>query len=82
MCLAQPGKIKKIEHNTAVVDFGGITRSVSLGILTDVKINEYVLVHAGFAIGKVSKEEAEDTQQILNEIRKLGTATYFHKGGK
>ena len=53
------------------MDFGGVTREISLGITSDVQKNDYVLVHAGFAIGKVAKLEAEDTLKILQEIKEL-----------
>ena len=70
MCLAVPAKIKSIEKKVAVVDFGGIRKKISLGITNGVKIGDYVLIHAGFAIGKVSKPEAEDTLAALAELRK------------
>ena len=68
MCLAVPARVKSIDKDTALVDFGGVSRKVSLGILEGVKKNDYVLIHAGFAIGKVSKEEAEDTLKVLREL--------------
>ena len=69
MCLATPARIKSIEKDTAVVDFGGVTRKISLGILSGVKKGDYVLIHAGFAIGKVSPEEAEDTSRAIQELK-------------
>lgn len=69
MCLAIPGKIKQIDKDSAVVDFGGLQKKVSLGILNGVKVGDYVLVHAGFAIGKVKRSDAEDTLQALGELR-------------
>ena len=71
MCLAVPAKVKQIRKNSAVVDFGGVGREVSLGILSGVKKDDYVLVHAGFAIGKVSRLEAEDTLKLLEQLRLL-----------
>ncbi len=71
MCLAVPAKIKNIEKQSAVVDFGGVRKKVSLGILTGVKKGDYVLVHAGFAIGRVSRHEAEDTLEVLEELKKV-----------
>ena len=68
MCLAVPGQIKKIEKGMALVDFGGVSKNVSLGILEHVKTGDYVLVHAGFAIGKVDKKEAQDTFKALKEL--------------
>jgi len=69
MCLAVPAKVKKIKKNIATVDFGGVKKDISLGILDNVKINDYVLVHAGFAIGKVKSSEVEDTLKLLRELR-------------
>ncbi len=72
MCLAYPAKIKSIDKDTAVVDFGsGVHKKISLGILRGVKKNDFVLVHAGFAIGKVKREEASKTQQALKELRNV-----------
>ena len=70
MCLAVPAKIQKVEKMNAIVDFGGVAKRISLGIIDGVKKGDYVLIHAGFAIGKVEKEEAEDTLKILEELRK------------
>ena len=69
MCLATPAKVKDIKKDTALVDFGGVSKEISLGILSGVKKNDYVLVHAGFAIGKVEKAEAQDTLKALQELR-------------
>lgn len=71
MCLAVPAKVKSIEGETAEVDFGGVSRKISLGILSGVKKGDYVLVHAGFAIGKVDKAEAEDTLKALQELKEM-----------
>ncbi len=68
MCLATPAKVKEIKKDSAVVDFGGVSRRISLGILSGVKKNDYVLVHAGFAIGKVKAAEAQDTLKALQEL--------------
>lgn len=69
MCLAVPARVKQINKDTALVDFGGVSREISLGILSGVKKDDYVLVHAGFAIGKVEKAEAEDTLRVLRELK-------------
>lgn len=69
MCLAVPAKVKEIKRDTALVDFGGVSKGISLGILSGVKRGDYVLVHAGFAIGKVKQEEAEETLKALQELK-------------
>ncbi|UCH12752.1 MAG: HypC/HybG/HupF family hydrogenase formation chaperone [Candidatus Omnitrophota bacterium] len=71
MCLAIPAKVKKIEENMAVVDFGGVRKKISLGILSSVEEDDYVLVHAGFAIGKLEKTEAENTLKVLKELEEV-----------
>lgn len=70
MCLAVPAKVKNVEKKEALVDFGGVQKRISLGILNGVKKGDYVLIHAGFAIGKVDKLEAEDSLKALAELRK------------
>jgi len=71
MCLAIPGKIVEIidvENHIAKVEIGGVRRAVNIGMLDDVEIGEYVLVHVGFAMTKVDEKEAEETLRILQEL--------------
>ena len=83
MCLAIPGKVIEIDSANMMrmsrVDFGGITRDISLAYLPDVQVNDYVIVHAGFAISQLDEEEAHETLRLLAELgaveKELGTAT-------
>lgn len=68
MCLAIPMKLVKINNDLGVVELGGVEREVGLQLVKDVKIGEYVIIHAGFAIQKLNEEEAEETLSILREI--------------
>ncbi len=69
MCLAIPSRITEIQDHTATIDVLGATREISLMLLPDpAAVGDYVLVHAGFAIQKVSKEDALDSIRILHEI--------------
>ena len=68
MCVAVPGKITAVNENNAEVDFNGVKRSVSLDLVPSAKKNDYVLVHAGFAIQVLSTEEAEETLKLFQEI--------------
>lgn len=68
MCLAVPGRVIHISGKTASVDFGGIRRQVLIDLLPDVKIGEYVLVHAGFAIQRLETESAEDLLAGFAEV--------------
>ena len=61
MCLATAGKISKIiDANTAEVDFDGVKSEIKTMLLEDLKTGDYVLVHAGFAINKLSKKDAQE----------------------
>lgn len=69
MCLAIPAKITTLEANSmAEVDILGVSRHVSLDLVPEAKVGDFVLVHAGFAIQVVDQEYAEETLQILKDI--------------
>jgi hydrogenase expression/formation protein HypC len=68
MCLAVPGKIKKIDGRLAEVDFSGVTREAALDLLSDVQVGDYILVHAGYAIQKLDEKEAQETIRLLIEV--------------
>ncbi len=71
MCLAIPGKIVEIideENRIAKVEIGGVRRGVNIGMLDDVVIGDYVLVHVGFAMSKIDEKQAEETLQLLQEL--------------
>lgn len=70
MCLAIPGKIVEKVDMLGVVDISGVTRQVSLMLLPEAQIGDYVLVHAGFAIQKVDEEEAYKTLELFKELEK------------
>jgi hydrogenase expression/formation protein HypC len=75
MCLAIPGKVLEAEDlgttRVAKVEFGGITRKVSLDFTPEVVPGDYVMVHVGFAISKVEEEEARRTYDLLKQIGAL-----------
>lgn len=65
MCLAIPMKVKRVEGGSGVVEYKGVEKMVSTLLVEDLKEGDYILVHAGFAIGKVAKEEAEETISLI-----------------
>ena len=68
MCLAIPGKILSIgASHKASVDFGGITRCVQLDLVPAAARGDYIIVHAGYAIEKLSKDQAMETLEIIKE---------------
>lgn len=68
MCLAIPMKIKEIEGNSAVGEAGGLTREIRVDFIKDLSPGDYVMVHAGFAIEKMSEKEALDNINFMEEL--------------
>ena len=75
MCLAIPGEVASVEERDGIrygaVRFGGITRDVCLHAYPDVVPGEFVLVHVGFAIAKIDRDEAARTWALLEELGEL-----------
>jgi len=68
MCLALPAKVIAIDDNDmATVALGEVKKAISLALVEDVKIGDFVLIHVGYALNKVSPEEAERTLQLFAE---------------
>lgn len=68
MCLAVPAKVIAVEDSVGKVDIAGVTRDISLMLLPETKVGDFVLVHAGFAIQTVTEEEVEETNALLAEM--------------
>jgi len=68
MCLGVPAKILETGDGTAVVELGGVRREISVMLVDDVSVGEWVIVHAGFAIEKLSEDAAEQTLALFREI--------------
>ncbi|MFN2357449.1 MAG: HypC/HybG/HupF family hydrogenase formation chaperone [Desulfotignum sp.] len=68
MCLAVPSKIIEIKDSVARVEVDGVVREASLLLLDDMKIGDYVIVHAGFAISKLDEESALQTLEDMRSI--------------
>ncbi len=75
MCLGIPMKIIEIDGDFATVDAEGVKRRIGLQFLKDAKIEDYVIVHAGFAIARLDEKEAEET---LNALRSLKDNYFEH----
>lgn len=68
MCLAIPMQIKKIDGFRAVVEMNGVEKNVDLSMLEEPCLNDYVIVHAGFAIQKLDEHEALESLKLFDEI--------------
>ncbi len=68
MCLAFPAKIIEIKNSLAKVELSGVTRDVSLMLLPEARLGDYVLVHAGFAMQVVQKQEVNEMLALFDEM--------------
>ena len=72
MCLAIPARVTTISGDKAQVDFGkGVLREINVS-LVEVKIGDYVLVHAGYAIQTMSQKDALETISLWNQVLDAG----------
>ncbi len=81
MCLAVPGKVLSVGGDalrTAVVSFGGLAKSVSLALVPDASVGDYVIVHVGFAISKLDEDAA---RRSLEALAAMGGAQEPEEGG-
>jgi len=69
MCLSIPAKIIKIDGSAGLADCDGNTVEANLSLLKDIRIGDYVLVHAGFAIQKYDPADAHETLKIWEELK-------------
>ncbi len=67
MCIAIPMKVVDIKGNTGVVESLGVKREVGLHLLENVNLNDWVIIHTGFAISKLEEEDAFETLKLLKE---------------
>jgi hydrogenase expression/formation protein HypC len=68
MCLGIPMKVLNIEGEKAIAEIGGIEKEISIALVDDLKVGDYVIVHAGFAIEKLDEKEALETLELIREI--------------
>lgn len=68
MCLAVPMEVTEIDGFRGTARMGAVSREVNLMLVPDVKVGDYVIIHAGSAISILSEEEAKKTLDLLGEI--------------
>lgn len=68
MCLAVPGKVLERQDMLATIEVGGVTRKVSLMLLPETQVGDFVLIHAGFAVQRIDEDEAEKTLALFKEL--------------
>lgn len=72
MCLAMPAQIVTIlSHESAVVNLGGIEKTISTILIDNVSVGDYVIIHVGYALSKLNEKEAEKTLALFAELAAL-----------
>ncbi len=69
MCLALPAQVVQLPgDDRAIVNLGGITKDISVSLLDDVSIGDYVIIHVGYALTRLDEAEAQKTLQLFAEM--------------
>ena len=73
MCLALPARVVSLTEGgtDAVVDLGGVRKNISIALVPEARVGDYVIVHVGHAIGMIDPEEAERTLALFGELAAL-----------
>ena len=69
MCVGLSARVVRIEEGTALIDASGAQREISAGVLDDLEPGDFVMVHAGFAIERLSEEQAMDDLESWEELQ-------------
>lgn len=79
MCLAIPAQVVELrDGDNAVVDLAGVRKEISLSLVENVALGDYVIVHVGYALNKLDPEEAAKTLALFAELGQLGDETSVH----
>jgi len=74
MCLAIPARVVELlPDDQAVIDLGGVRKEISLALVSDVAVDDYVIVHVGYALNKLDQDEAAKTLALFAEIGAAAT---------
>ena len=68
MCLAIPARVVAIDESNATVDLAGVRKVISIALVPEVTVGDYVIVHVGFAIGVIDPDEAQRTLALFAEL--------------
>ncbi|MDY7559643.1 MULTISPECIES: HypC/HybG/HupF family hydrogenase formation chaperone [unclassified Pseudomonas] len=71
MCLAIPARVIELRGvDTALVDLGGIRKEISLALVPEAQVGDYVIIHVGYALGLIDPEEAQRTLEMFDELNR------------
>lgn len=82
MCLAIPCKVCELKSgDAAIIEVGGIRKEISLALVEDVAVGDYVIVHVGYALTRLDPDEAEKTLQTFAELGEINAENLAELGG-
>lgn len=70
MCLGVVGRIDEIDGEMATAEILGVRRQISIVLVPEIKIGDYVMIHAGFAINRMDEKDARETEELILEVLK------------
>lgn len=68
MCVGLSAKVVSVKGDTALIDAGGAQREISAGILEELEPGDYVMVHAGVAIAKITSSDEEEAEDVMGDL--------------
>lgn len=68
MCVGLSAKVVRVEDGTALIDASGAQREISAGVLDDLEPGDFVMVHAGVAIAKITEDDAAEADEIMEDL--------------
>ena len=68
MCVGLPAKVVKIKEGMAIIDASGAKREVSTELIDELEPGDYVMIHAGIAIAKITGDDQSETDKIMEEL--------------
>ena len=73
MCIAAPAKVVELDKDekVAFVEFGGVKQRAKIDLMPDIELGDYVLVHAGYAIEKLTEQAAQGPLEAWNELLEI-----------
>ncbi len=68
MCVGLSARVVNVKDGTALIDASGAQREISAGILDDLEPGDFVMVHAGVAIAKITQDEEDETEELMESL--------------
>ena len=68
MCVGLSAKVVSVKDDTAIIDAGGAKREISAGVMDDLEPGDYVMVHAGIAIAKITQSDEDEAEDVMESL--------------